>query len=63
MRDCISKTNILKFNNHEVYKIHEGDNNNLKSIITLGYPIDVARRNKFQFYSSFIRIYSVGQNN
>jgi hypothetical protein len=44
----------------EAYKIQAGDNNYLKFILTLGYPIDIAVRNKLQFYSAFVRTQSTG---
>ena len=42
------------------YKIQEGDDNYLKSIVTVGYPIDIGVRRKLQFYSSIVRTQSTG---
>ncbi len=44
----------------DAYKIEEGDNNYVKSVVTLGYPIDIGVRRKLQFYSAFVRTQSTG---
>ena len=56
--------NILEGDNfnRETYKILEGNNNYLKTIFSLGYPINIGVRKKLQFYSSFVRSQSIGNN-
>ena len=56
--------NILEGDNfiRETYKILEGNNNYLKTIFSLGYPINIGVRKKLQFYSSFVRSQSIANN-
>lgn len=45
------------------YKIQEGDNSYLKSVVTAGYPIDIEVRRKLQFYTSIYRTQSIKNTN
>ena len=59
----VEKLNVLdgeKFDNHKSYKIMPGNNDHLKYIASMGYPIDIEVRNKLQFYLSFISSQSIG---
>jgi hypothetical protein len=44
------------------YTIEEGDDYYLKTIFSLGYPVDIAVRDELQFYSTLTRRASVGSS-
>gem|GEM_PF-642706 len=43
----------------EAYKVQEGDNIFLKTIVSAGYPVELSVRDKFQMYSTIIRTSSM----
>ena len=43
----------------EAYKVLEGDNIFLKTIVSAGYPVELSVRDKFQMYSTIIRTSSM----